>query len=373
MPGKPQSDDPLPPNRNVFNSRHKPHFVFLDGLRGLAALMVGLLHASQVFPTSYNPAHAFLAVDFFFCLSGFVVAYAYDEKLGAGMSFSDFASTRLIRLYPMILCGVLLGGAVSLFGNHGGPAVILAITAASLALLPAGLMFHQLAYPINNPIWSLFFELAANAVYAAERRTIRVTTALPALVVLLVSGLALVAVAYGQRGLVGVGFSSVPSFIAGFVRVTFPFFSGVFIYRYGAFKLRFSVPPLALAVTLLAVLGAPMFQGSWGYDAVAVIGLFPAIVILGANATHSGHLSKLWTLLGKLSYPFYIIHEPILRAVSHVRELSHLPSAVVAVLPALDILAAAASAYVIATLYDEPVRRWLTARRGAMARAPLTA
>lgn len=355
------------------NRQHKQHFVFLDGLRGVAALMVGWLHASQIFSLSYSPAHAFLAVDFFFCLSGFVIAYAYDEKLREGMGFSDFGLKRLIRLYPMILCGVLLGGGVSLFGNHGGPAVILAITVASLALLPAGLMVHQQAYPINNPIWSLFFELAANAVYAVERRTIRVNAALPALIILVASGLALVALAYGQRGLVGVGFSSVLAFIAGFVRVAFPFFSGVFIYRYGVFKLPFSAPSLAVAVGLIAVLAAPMFQGAWGYDAVAVIGLFPAIVILGANATHSGHLSKLWTLLGKLSYPFYIIHEPMLRAVSHVRELSHVPSAFVAALPALGILAAAASAYVIMRLYDEPVRRWLTARLGAMARAPLIA
>jgi peptidoglycan/LPS O-acetylase OafA/YrhL len=104
------------------------------------------------------------------------------------MGFADFAIKRLIRLYPMILCGVFLGGATSLFGNHGGPAVIITITAASLVLLPMGLVFHQQAYPVNNPIWSLFFELAANAAYGAERRTTHVNAALPAILLLLVSG-----------------------------------------------------------------------------------------------------------------------------------------------------------------------------------------
>jgi peptidoglycan/LPS O-acetylase OafA/YrhL len=56
-----------------------------------------------------------------------------------------------------------------------------------------------------------------------------------------------------------------------------------------------------------------------------------------------------------------------------VQKLSHLPSTVVPALPALGILAAAAGAYVIMKLYDEPVRRWLTARRGNMIRAPLVA
>ncbi|MBS0408520.1 MAG: acyltransferase [Proteobacteria bacterium] len=352
------------------NPAQKQHFVFLDGLRGVAALLVGWLHASQVFSLSYRPAHAFLAVDFFFCLSGFVIAHAYDEKLDRGMAFSDFALKRLVRLYPMILCGVLLGGALALVGSRAGPILILAITVSSLALLPVGLMSHVQAYPINNPIWSLFFELAANAAYGLERRVMRVNAALPAILILLASGLALVAVAYGQRGIEEVGFSSVSTFFEGFVRVTYPFFAGVFIYRFGVFKLRFSAPSLAVAMVLIAVLAAPIFQRAWGYDAFAVIGLFPAIVILGANASRSGSLSKLWTLLGKLSYPFYIVHQPILRATGQIQALTHLPSAFATTLPALSMLAAAISAYLILRLYDEPARRWLTARLAAKVRSP---
>ncbi len=278
------------------------------------------------------------------------------------MGFSEFALKRLIRLYPMILCGVFLGGFVSLFGGHGGPALILAITAASLVFMPIGLMIHQEAYPINNPIWSLFFELAANAVYAIERRTMRVSEALPAILLLLASGVVLVAVAYGHRGVELVGFSSPLSFIAGFARVTFPFFAGVFIYRYGIFKLRFKVPSLVVAIALILVLTVPMFRGLSVYDAIAVILIVPTIVILGANASRLGPLDKIWTLLGQLSYPFYIIHQPILRAMHHLQMMPHFPRAIFAALPVLAILAAAASAYVIMTLYDEPVRKWLNVR-----------
>ena len=65
----------------------KPRFDILDGLRGVAALMVVVFHLSEVF--SYDPVykhlnHGFLAVDFFFVLSGFVIGYAYDERMKEG-------------------------------------------------------------------------------------------------------------------------------------------------------------------------------------------------------------------------------------------------------------------------------------------------
>ena len=90
----------------------KPHFVFLDGLRGLAALWVAAYHLSQMFRTPLKPEHAYLAVDFFFCLSGFVVAAAYDGRMDGGMGVVEFFRRRLIRLYPMIAFGVVLGAGV---------------------------------------------------------------------------------------------------------------------------------------------------------------------------------------------------------------------------------------------------------------------
>ena len=61
----------------------KPHYVLLDGLRGVAALLVIWYHVFEGFATSpidqkFN--HGYLAVDFFFILSGFVIGYAYDDR-----------------------------------------------------------------------------------------------------------------------------------------------------------------------------------------------------------------------------------------------------------------------------------------------------
>ena len=64
-------------------------FIFLDGLRGIAAVVVVIFHFSQdgnirqLFPS------APIAVDLFFCLSGFVIAWAYYQKLSTGMVFKD--------------------------------------------------------------------------------------------------------------------------------------------------------------------------------------------------------------------------------------------------------------------------------------------
>src|SRR5436305_14358338 len=58
--------------------------------------------------------HGYLAVDFFFLLSGFVVAYAYDDRWGK-MTQWEFYKRRLIRLQPMVIMGSLIGAALFYF------------------------------------------------------------------------------------------------------------------------------------------------------------------------------------------------------------------------------------------------------------------
>src|SRR4051812_33009270 len=105
---------------------HKDHFIALDGLRGVAALVVIVMHRGRWwYPQGGFLGHGYLAVDFFFLLSGFVIAFAYDSRLSAGMSAWRFMGLRLIRLYPLILLGMLLGAlwpAIQLaMGARGAP------------------------------------------------------------------------------------------------------------------------------------------------------------------------------------------------------------------------------------------------------------
>ena len=86
----------------------KAHYDLLDGLRGVAALMViwyhifeGYAFAGGSIIETFN--HGYLAVDFFFILSGFVIGYAYDDRWGRNLTMKNFFKRRLIRLHPMSL------------------------------------------------------------------------------------------------------------------------------------------------------------------------------------------------------------------------------------------------------------------------------
>src|SRR5476651_1716285 len=107
---------------NAVDLPAKKHYEILDGLRGVASILVVCFHlfenlCSDRFHQIIN--HGYLAVDFFFLLSGFVVAYAYDDRW-AKMTQWDFYKRRLIRLQPMVIMGSIIGAA--LFYFQAGPA-----------------------------------------------------------------------------------------------------------------------------------------------------------------------------------------------------------------------------------------------------------
>ena len=162
-------------------SDSKPHYELLDGLRGVAALLVVWYHLFEAFATSpvdqrFN--HGYLAVDFFFLLSGFVIGYAYDERWGRGLRMRDFIKRRLIRLHPMVVLGALLGtaaffvqGSVRWNGEPVSTGMVLAALLCGLLLIPAWPgAGHEVRgngemYPLNGPGWSLFFEYLGNLLY----------------------------------------------------------------------------------------------------------------------------------------------------------------------------------------------------------------
>jgi hypothetical protein len=77
----------------------KRRYVALDGLRGMAALIVMALHSGR-FLGVWVPRFGYLAVDLFFLLSGFVLAYSYEHRFRLGMAASEFLIARVVRLYP---------------------------------------------------------------------------------------------------------------------------------------------------------------------------------------------------------------------------------------------------------------------------------
>lgn len=341
------------------------HFTVLDGLRGVAAIAVLLLHASFEFHLTSQPAHAALAVDFFFCLSGFVIAHAYDGAFASGrLTLRTFIRKRIERLYPMILAGTALGAVMAvLSATNGSPKPLWEVgvlTLSCAALLPTGILFGLQAFPVNNPLWSLFFEGLASLGYGvvgARRPSRKVVGAL-----LAASALAVVAAAVLGDGVNYLGFEHSYWFAGGMARVAFPFLTGVLISRLGLAMGRAYCPDIAIAALLALVLLGPSLGPNWLYDAGAILLVFPTLVMLGARA-RPGHVSgKVWKLLGDISYPLYAIHQPILMGVSKLQNHAlHLQSPTL--VAALGVVVAIPASWLAFHLYDVPVRKWLGATR----------
>ena len=159
----------------------KPHYDLLDGLRGVAAVLVVWYHIFEAFATSpidqrFN--HGYLAVDFFFILSGFVIGYAYDNRWKV-MKTKDFFKRRLIRLHPMVVLGAVLGaitfyiqGSEKWDGTPVSMSMVMLAMLMGLFLIPAvpgtgpEVRGNGEMYPLNGPSWSLFFEYIGNILYA---------------------------------------------------------------------------------------------------------------------------------------------------------------------------------------------------------------
>src|SRR3954467_15120146 len=124
--------------------RTKQHFEILDGLRGIAALAIVTFHFMEWVYSDYSKnfiGHGFLAVDFFFCLSGFVIGYAYDDRIKK-MGITEFFKSRFIRLHPLVIAGSVLGLLAFLFDPFGGHpelysnSKVLLVFVCSLLLIP---------------------------------------------------------------------------------------------------------------------------------------------------------------------------------------------------------------------------------------------
>lgn len=366
-------------------SDSKPHYELLDGLRGVAALLVVWYHLFEAFATSpvdqrFN--HGYLAVDFFFLLSGFVIGYAYDERWGRGLSMRDFIKRRLIRLHPMVVLGALLGaaaffvqGSVRWNGEPVSTGMVLAALLCGLLLIPAwpGAGYEVRGngemYPLNGPGWSLFFEYLGNLLYMLLLR--RLPTRWLALLVAL-TGTALAAFAIGDLsgyGHLGVGWTLAGNnFPGGMLRLLFAFPAGLLLARRfrpvrirGAFWLCSLSLALLLAMPYVGSEQNHLFNGL--YDTLCTLLLFPLLLWLGASgrATDAA-TARICGFLGDVSYPLYMVHYPSMYLFyawvwNHGYTFSEVWP-VAATLFAGNILLA----WFVLKIYDEPLRRRLTAR-----------
>lgn len=356
----------------------KPHYDILDGLRGVAAIMVVCFHIFEAYATSHLDQiinHGYLAVDFFFILSGFVVGYAYDDRWKT-MKKRDFLKRRIIRLHPMIVIGAIIGAVMFYFQGCSvwdvskvSIGMLLVATTMNAFLIPAtpGIEVRGLGemYPLNGPGWSLFFEYIGNILYALFIYKLPLK---PLIALVLAAGCGLAAFAiFGPLGDICVGFALTgENIIGGTLRMLFSFPMGILlsrIFKPVYIKGAFWICSLAIVV-LLAV---PRIGGSeslWMngiYDTVCFAVLFPLLVYIGASGkTTDITTTRLCKFLGDISYPLYMVHYPFIYLYyawvknENLTFLQSLPGAVALLFGSILL------AYLCLKLYDEPVRKYLS-------------
>ena len=373
----------------------KPHYALLDGLRGVAAILVLFYHIFEGFAfaeatngvgngiiTTLNHAH--IAVDFFFILSGFVISYAYDNRWGQ-MSVGQFFKRRLIRLHPMLVMGAVLGFAAFAFvgferwdGTTAPTSWVMIALLLTMFMIPAvpGVPYEVRGngemFPLNGPAWSLFFEYIGNILYALFIHRLS-TKMLGVLTIVLgvlhawffvgdVSG----------YGMMGVGWTiDEVNFWGGLLRMLFPFTLGMLLartFRPKKVKGAFWV----CSLVLIALFSVPYIESEGAvnlnclYEFACVAFIFPVLVWLGAcGSTTEGSKAthRINKALGDLSYPLYIVHYPIMYlfyAWLIKNEHYSLGATWPVVLMVFGINITLA--YICLKLYDEPVRRWLIKR-----------
>lgn len=329
----------------------------LDELRGIAALAVLVFHIGTRGGGPLILPNGFLAVDFFFMLSGFVIAEAYEARLAGGMSFTDFAVRRLIRIAPVALLGALVGGAYLVARAFAAPArsdpLLEVIGANFLNLLVLPKLWHGRAtawemYPANGPLWSLFFEVAINFIWAAflAGRSTRLLCGLVA------ASAGLLVVLGLHFGTLDIGWEAV-TLAGGVARVGFGFGTGLLLHRARALVPQMGRGPACCAVAALVYfLVLPL--GVLGWQLLIVLVCMPAVLLVAVAAGHEAVLPG-GRLLGRLSYPLYGTHVPLLALMAGIMKYaggtagSH--GSVLLLVPVL-----LGAAWAVLVWFDEPLR-----------------
>ena len=366
----------------------KPHYNILDGLRGAAALMVVWYHVFEGFAFAEGSAidvfnHGYLAVDFFFMLSGFVISYAYDDRWNK-MSMGDFFKRRLVRLHPMIVMGTVIGTVTFLLGGcmkwdgtvtpMSGVALAFFLTCCFIPAWPGAM--HEVRgngemFPLNGPAWSLFFEYIGNICYALfiRRFSTKVLAIWTSILGVIYAWFAIFNVSGYES--VGVGWTIMDNvnIFGGLLRMMFPFSLGMLLARnFKPTRVR-GIFWIAIAV-LFALFSVPFFPSVNGicvngiFEMCCIMLIFPSLVWLGASGVTSDKASTtVCKFLGDLSYPLYIVHYPVMYLFyawlikNQLYTLGDTWQVVACVYITNVVLA-----YVALKLYDEPIRKWLACK-----------
>ena len=375
----------------------KPRYEILDGLRGVAALMVIVFHCFETYIPVFGTQivnHGYLAVDFFFVLSGFVIGYAYDDRWDR-MTTWGFFKRRLTRLHPMVIAGTLVGAAMFFFAGAAFPQTlqnpgwkIALCFVMGLLMIPCGTGLDIRGWgemnSFNGPNWSLTFEYCGNILYAfILRRLPKIALGVLCVVCAFFTlDLTMGWDVFGffpdgpQYTVIGGWSLTGQQLYIGFTRLLYPFLCGLLISRILPAHRSEENPsgsPIHLkggfwwcSLALVVLFSVPCIGGKTGipdglFQAICILLLFPLIVLTGSGSVTKGKKSTaVCKWLGNISYPLYITHYPFMyMQMSWVAGHEDAPLWMHIMMNAGVVFISILLAYGLLKVYDEPVREWL--------------
>ena len=375
----------------------KPRYEILDGLRGVAALMVIIFHCFETYIPVFGTQivnHGYLAVDFFFVLSGFVIGYAYDDRWDK-MTTWGFFKRRLTRLHPMVIAGTLIGAALFFFAGTAFPETLKTplwkfalCLVMGLLMIPCGTGLDIRGWgemnSFNGPNWSLTLEYCGNILYAFIFRHLpKVALAILCVICAFFTlDLTMGWDVFGffpdgpQYTVIGGWSLTGQQLYIGFTRLLYPFLCGLLISRILPSHRTESNPsgsPIHLkggfwwcSLMLIVLFSIPCIGGKTGvpdgiYQAICVLLVFPLIVLAGSGSITTHKWSTMvckW--LGDLSYPLYITHYPLMyMQMNWFEDHKAAPVWMHIVMNLGVVFLSIVLAWGVLKIYDEPVREWL--------------
>jgi peptidoglycan/LPS O-acetylase OafA/YrhL len=340
----------------------------LETYRGICALLVAALHALGRSQTSLV-AEAYLAVDLFFMLSGFILAFKYENDLLAGkLPRKKFMIMRFIRLWPLVAFGISFGLLSTYLTGTKSNQELLTGAVTGYLMLPD--FFHiskNTIFPLNFPLWSIFFELMASVafcrfVYRMDSKSILTVALVSFIILAFASNSTKTAISYGYDW---------NSFWFGFPRLALSFLIGVFIFRHIErikiirvwLDIRYFDIILSVVLFTACALVSDSKNGNPNYELFSIVVTFPALIVLGVMTRATSCLQKIYLALGFISFPVYVLHNPMLELVRHFSPDFFVMSSRLDVLNlVLAFVVLVVLAFVVGRFVDLPIREFLRKR-----------
>jgi peptidoglycan/LPS O-acetylase OafA/YrhL len=295
----------------------KQRLELLDLFRGIAASAVLIYHCADWLGNQWLP-NAYLAVDLFFMLSGFVIAHNYDAKITMGMSLKEFMLHRGTRLFPCYWLALAIGlvpATAHMIRDAGylDGVGLLAAAASNLFMLPALVPLYHATnmFPFNGASWTLAYELLANLAY---------WLIFPFLgpinlgVLLVVSAFGFV-FAGRHVGTVDLGMREGEALLA-IARVMFSFFAGLTLRRYVYQRVRIQLGSVGVSLSVLTLMATFCFSDLTAYrltgEFLVIFAVYPVLLIAVSNTRPPRRLALISRFAGNISYPVYVLQTPVI-------------------------------------------------------------